>query len=235
MTEENGLKIVEGASEWTPKYLDVVAMVFVTAILVSNLAAQKLFKLGPAIFSAGILVFPISYIFGDILTEVYGFRRARRVIYCGLFANLFMALVLWVAIELPPAPGWNLQREFEAVHSMVPRIVLASILAYVAGELANSIVMSRLKILTEARHLWFRTISSTLVGQFVDTVLFVSIAFVGIMPNKLLVAAAISAWIFKSAYEALATPLTYFIVGRLKRLEGIEHFDKKDAIGLVGF
>lgn len=147
------LRITESQAEWTPKYSDVVAAIFVTTLLVSNLAAQKLFRLGPATFTAGILVFPFSYIFGDILTEVYGFNRARRIIYVGLLANLFMALTLWLAIQLPPAPGWNLQREFQSIHSLVPRIVIASILAYVSGELTNSFVMSRLKIKTNGRHL----------------------------------------------------------------------------------
>jgi len=229
------LRIVEAANEWTPKYLDVIAGLFVTALLVSNLAAQKLFQLGPATFSAGILVFPISYIFGDVLTEVYGFNRARRVIYVGLFANLFMALVLWIAIKLPPAPGWPLQEQFAAVHSLIPRIVLASVVAYVAGELTNSLVMSRLKIATMAKHLWVRTISSTIAGQFVDTLLFVVIGFAGVFTPKLLVAAIISGWVFKVVYEVAATPLTYALVARLKRLEGVEHFDKKDRLSILKF
>lgn len=229
------LRIAESADEWTPKYLDVVAVVFVTSLLVSNLAAQKLFSLGPATFSAGILVFPISYIFGDVLTEVYGFGRARRVIYMGLFANLFMAMMLWIAIQLPAAPGWNLQSEFSAIHSLVPRIVVASVLAYVAGELTNSFVMSRLKLKTEGRHLWLRTISSTVVGQFVDTVLFVIIAFGGVFESELLLAVIVSGWLFKVVYEAVATPLTYIVVGRLKCLEGIEHFDRKESVTLLRF
>lgn len=233
--KNQGLRITESQAEWIPKYSDVVAAIFVTTLLVSNLAAQKLFRLGPATFTAGILVFPISYIFGDVLTEVYGFNRARRIIYVGLFANLFMALTLWVAIQLPPALGWNLQREFETVHSLIPRIVIASILAYVAGELTNSFVMSRLKIKTNGRHLWFRTITSTIAGQFVDTGLFVLIAFKGIFPNNLLATAIISGWLFKCLYEAVATPLTYLIVGKLKRLEGIDHFDKRDKITLLKF
>lgn len=229
------LRVTESSDEWSPKYLDIVAVVFVTTLLVSNLAAQKLFSLGPATFTAGILVFPISYIFGDVLTEVYGFRRARRVIYAGLFANIFMALTLWVAIKLPPAPGWNLQREFAAVHSLVPRIVLASILAYVAGEITNSIVLSRLKVKTKGKHLWLRTISSTVAGQLVDTTLFVLIGFAGVFESKLLAAAILSGWIFKVLYEATATPLTYLVVGKLKRLEGIEHFDRKERIVLFKF
>ena len=226
------LRVTESQAEWTPKYLDIVATVFVTALLVSNLAAQKLFRLGPATFTAGILVFPISYIFGDVLTEVYGFNRARRVIYCGLFANIFMALVMSLAIYLPPALGYTLQNAFESIYRLVPRVVTGSILGYVAGELVNSVVLSAIKLRMAGKFLWIRTISSTIAGQFVDTTIFVLVAFLGVFPNSLLLSAIISAWLFKVLYEAIATPLTYLVVGRLKRLEGVEHFDRKDNFRL---
>src|ERR1035437_5273556 len=163
------LQIAESEREWVPKHFDIVVVIFVTTLLVSNLAATKLFQCGPAVFSAGILVFPISYIFGDVLTEVYGFNRTRRIIYMGLVANLIMSLVLYVAIKLPPAQGWTLQKEFAAIHSLVPRIVVASVLAYLAGEFTNSIIMSRLKLATEGKYLWVRIVSSTAAGQLVDT------------------------------------------------------------------
>jgi len=230
-----GLRIAESQSEWTPKYFDVVAVIFVTSLLISNLAATKLFQLGPATFTAGILVFPISYIFGDVLTEVYGFGRARRVIYLGLFANVFMSIVLQIAIALPPANGWNLQKEFEAVHSLVPRIVVASVSAYLCGEFTNSVIMSRLKLKTEGRRLWLRAVASTIAGQFVDTLLFVLIAFAGVFENRLLIAAVVSGWLFKVLYEVAALPLTYAIVGRLKKLEKVEHFDRKDGFELFKF
>jgi uncharacterized integral membrane protein (TIGR00697 family) len=223
------------SGEWTPRYLDVVAVVFVTSLLVSNLAAVKLFRLGPATFTAGILVFPISYIFGDVLTEVYGFARARRVIYMGLAANIFMALMLALAVALPPAEGWGLQEQFAAVHSLVPRIVIASIVGYLAGEFTNSVIMSRLKVRMSGRHLWVRTIGSTVAGQFVDTALFVSVAFLGAVPPPTLVAAILSGWLFKVLYEAIATPVTYAVVGKLKRLEGVEHFDRKERLSLLRF
>lgn len=235
MNSHDELKIAESRLEWTPKHLDVVAGVFITAVLVSNIAAQKLFAFGPATFTAGILVFPIAYIFGDVLTEVYGFNRARRVIYLGMLANAFMAAVLWLAVKLPPAPGWPLQEQFAAVLGFVPRIVAASIVAYVAGELVNSLIMSKLKILTSAKHLWARTISSTFAGQFVDTAIFALIAFVGVIPQRTLFAAVVSGWIFKVLYEAAATPLTYLVVHRLKRLEGVEHFDRNDRLEVLRF
>lgn len=229
------LRTTESQADWTPKYLDVIAGIFVTTVLVSNLAAAKLFSLGPATFTAGILVFPISYIFGDVLTEVYGFNRARRVIYVGLLANIFMAFALWVAIQLPPAQGWNLQAEFAAIYRLIPRIVIASLTAYVAGEMVNSFIMSKLKVRTIGRYLWLRTISSTVAGQFVDTSIFILIAFGGVFETNILVTATISAWIFKVSYEALATPFTYIVVRKLKHLEGVEHFDKKDRRYLLRF
>ncbi|HEX3799326.1 MAG TPA: queuosine precursor transporter [Verrucomicrobiae bacterium] len=233
MTIESAkLRITESERDWVPKHYDIITISFVTTLLVSNLLATKLFQCGPAIFSAGILVFPISYIFGDVLTEVYGFNRTRRIIYMGLIANVFMSLALYVAIKLPPAPGWTMQTEFSAIYSLVPRIVIASALAYLAGELTNSAIVSRLKMMHEGRHLWLRLVCSTAAGQLVDTMLFVIIGFAGVFDNHLLVLAVISGWLFKVLYEIIAIPVTYRIVAKLKALEGVEHFDKKDRIRL---
>ena len=229
-TNGPNVRITESADDWSPKHSDVVAVVFVAALLVANIASQKLFNLGPATFTAGILVFPISYIFGDILTEVYGFRRARKIIYTGFAANILMVAILWLSIKLPPATGWPFQKEFETVHSLLPRIVLGSVSAYLLGELTNSAIMSRMKLLTKGRLLWLRTVSSTIAGQFVDTFAFAVIAFGGVLPNDLLLKASLWGWAFKVAYEAAATPLTYLIVGWLKRREGVDHFDTKDRI-----
>jgi uncharacterized integral membrane protein (TIGR00697 family) len=224
--KQTDILVTGSSSEWRPKHLDIVAVVFVTALLVSNLAAVKLFQLGPATFTGGILVFPISYIFGDVLTEVYGYARTRRVIYAGLFANVFMVAVLSMTIMLPPAPGWPLQESFAAIYEMTPRIVAASVVGYWAGEFVNSFILSRIKVWMGGSKLWVRTISSTVVGQFVDTCLFAFIAFGGVIPGSLLVTAVLSGWLFKVVYEALATPLTYLVVGKLKRAEGVDHFDR---------
>lgn len=224
----HNLLVTDSPEDWQPKYLYLISIVFVTSLLVSNLAAVKLFQFGPATFTGGILVFPISYIFGDILTEVYGYARTRRIIYAGLFANIFMVITLYLAIKLPPAPGWPLQDSFAAIYSLTPRIVLASIIGYWAGEFVNSFVLSKVKVLTKGSKLWMRTISSTIIGQFFDTALFAIIAFSGVLPSSLLVAATISGWIFKVLYEAIATPITYLIVGKLKQAEGVEHFDRKE-------
>lgn len=208
------------------RYFAPLAMLFVAVLLVSNIAAQKLFRLGPFVFTAGILLFPISYIFGDVLTEVYGYARSRQVIWTGLACNLLMAVVLSIAVWLPPAQGWPLQEQFAAVLGMVPRIVVASMIGYWAGEFANSYVLAKMKVRTAGRHLWMRTIGSTLIGEGVDTVIFALIAFYGVLPGGVLLRAIISGYIFKVAYEAVATPITYAIVGFLKRVEGVDVFDR---------
>jgi queuosine precursor transporter len=205
---------------WRMRYFAVLASLFVAALLVSNVAAQKLIQLGPFVFPGGILLFPVTYIFGDVLTEVYGFARTREVIWAGFAANVVMALFLALVIALPAAPGWLLQREFAAALGMVPRVVVASLAGYLAGEFINAFVLARMKVVTEGRHLWARTIGSTVVGQAVDTALFVSIAFGGVLPLGAVARAAWWSYVFKVLYEAAATPLTYALVGWLKRAEG---------------
>lgn len=203
-----------------------VATAFVGTLLISNVAAQKLIPVGPFVFSGGILLFPFTYIFGDALTEVYGYARARQVIWCGFVANGVMALFLALVVALPAAPGWALQDEFATVLAMVPRIVVASVLAYWVGEFTNSYVMAKMKIAMEGRHLWMRTIGSTMIGQAADTVVFVIIAFLGIIPSATLITTMWSAYIFKVAYEVIATPLTYKIIASLKAIEGVDVFDR---------
>lgn len=214
-----------GGREWQPKLFPYVGIAFVTCLLVSNLAATKLFHIGPAVFTAGVLVFPLSYVFGDVLTELYGYARARRIIWCGLFANLFMSAVLWLAVQLPAAPDWPLKDDFAAIYGFVPRIVAGSVVAYWAGEMTNSLVMSRMKARARGRGFALRAMCSTFAGQLVDSVLFVLICFVGIATTKVLVAAIVSGWAFKVLYEAAALPLTTRFVTFLKRVEGIDHID----------
>ena len=209
-----------------PKLFSVIAMIFVATLLISNIAAQKLFAFGSATFTAGVILFPITYIFGDCLTEVYGYNRTRKVIWTGFACNLLMAIVLWIAIVLPPAKGWPLQKEFATVLGLVPRIVLASILGFWIGEFSNSYVMSKMKIATKGKWLMLRTISSTLIGQFLDTLVFVLVAFLFVFNVALLTKTIFYGWLFKVSYEILATPLTYLVVGYLKRVEGFDHFDR---------
>lgn len=208
------------------RYFALVGVIFVATLLISNIAAQKLIPVGPFIFTGGILLFPVTYIFGDILTEVYGYARARQVIWAGFGANILMAAFLSLVIALPPAPGWELQESFAAALGLVPRVVAGSIIAYGVGEFANSFVLAKMKLLTDGKYLWTRTIGSTLIGQALDTTLFVLIAFAGVFPGGLLFKAIWSGYLFKVTYEALATPITYAIVGWLKRAERTDVFDR---------
>jgi uncharacterized integral membrane protein (TIGR00697 family) len=208
------------------RYFDLLGMAFVSVVLVSSITASKLISFGPFTFTAGIIIFPLAYIFGDTLTEVYGYAKARRIVWMGFAANLFMSVVIAIAVILPPAQGWELQEQFAAVLGQVPRIVFASLIAYICGEFANSYVLAKMKLWTEGKHLWTRTIGSTIVGEGIDTVIFVVVAFWGLLPGSLILTTIISAYIFKVAYEIIATPLTYIVVGWLKRAEGVDHYDR---------
>lgn len=207
------------------KYYSIVSSIFVAVLIISNTVATKLFSLGPFIFTGAIFVFPISYIFGDILVEVYGYGSSRRIIWTGFFALIAMAVIYWLVGLLPPAPGWENQEAYTAILGVVPRIVIASIIGFWAGEFSNAFVLAKMKILTSGKHLWTRTIGSTIIGQGIDTVLFTSIGFFGLIPNSILLIAILSGYAFKVAYEAIVTPVTYAIVRFLKKKEKIDAFD----------
>jgi uncharacterized integral membrane protein (TIGR00697 family) len=207
------------------RYYDVIMALFVAVLLISNVASSKFLKLGPFTFDGGTILFPLSYIFGDVLTEVYGYARSRRVIWVGFICAALGALTFGAVGILPAAPGWESQDAYMAILGQTPRIVLASLIAYFAGEFSNSYVLARLKVRTRGRWLWLRTISSTLLGEGIDTILFVAIAFAGAQPAALLVSVALSNYVFKCGIEALATPLTYQVVRFLKRVECEDHFD----------
>jgi uncharacterized integral membrane protein (TIGR00697 family) len=213
------------SSKRSYRYFTPIAMIFVAVLIISNIAAQKLFAFGPFTFSCGIILFPISYIFGDVLTECYGYAKTRQIIWVGLLCNLLLIITLQISISLPPAPGWPFQEQFATALGLVPRVVLASVLAYWMGEFSNSFLLSKMKIITKGKHLWTRTISSTIVGEGVDTIVFALIAFYNIIPTNVLVSAIISGYIFKVLYEIVATPFTYVIVNFIKRREGIDVFD----------
>ncbi len=199
---------------------------FVCVLLCSNLiGASKIATLGGFSFGSGVLFFPISYIFGDVLTEVYGYAKARRVVWAGFGAMIFASLMSWVVLSLPPAEGWEHQAAFETVFAATPRIVLGSMIAFFCGEFCNSFVLAKMKIASQGRHLWLRTIGSTIVGEGVDTLIFYPIAFYGLWPNDLLVKVIISNYCIKVAWEALITPLTYVVVNALKKAENTDHFD----------
>lgn len=212
-------------SGFSPRFVAVVAL-FVTALITSNVIAVKLIMVGGLVLPAAIIVFPISYILGDVLTEVYGFRAARRVIWLGFACNLFAVATIWLGGLLPAAPFWGGQDAYETILGFTPLVLLASFAAYLVGEFANAFVLARMKVAMRGRHLWMRTIGSTLVGQGLDSAVFITVAFVWVMPLPELVTAIVAQWLVKSAYEALATPLTYAVVGHLKRKDGVDVYDR---------
>jgi len=199
--------------------------VFITLLVTANITAVKLVDVFGFILPAAVIIFPISYIFGDILTEVYGYRQARRVIWLGFFCNLLAVIAIWLGQILPPASFWDGQAAYERILGYTPRLLAASFLAYLVGEFANSFILAKMKIGTQGRWLWTRTIGSTLVGEGVDSLVFISLAFFGEMPLEALGAAIVTQWLFKTAYEILATPLTYAVVTFLKRKEGLDVYD----------
>ncbi len=217
------------------RWLPAIAAIFVTSLVIANIIAIKLVAIGPLFLSAAILIFPLSYIFGDVLTEVYGYARARQVIWIGFICNLLAVGVVWLSIQLPPAPFWtggvfkdaeSFQTAYRTVLGFAPRILGASFIAYLIGEFLNSFVLAKMKIATQGRHLWLRTIGSTLVGQLADSAVFFSLAFYGTLPLPALGQLILTQWLLKSAYEALVTPLTYGVVNFLKRTEKEDYFDR---------
>jgi queuosine precursor transporter len=214
----------------THRYYDFVMAAFVTVLICSNLIGPaKIVQIdGWPAFGAGVLFFPISYVFGDILTEVYGYARARRVIWAGFAGLAFASLMAAVVVALPPAPFWENQQAYEIAFGQAPRIAAASMLAYFCGEFVNSFVLAKMKILTAGKWLWTRTIGSTIVGEAVDSALFYPLAFYnsGIIPNDKLPAIMLAQFVLKVSVEVIFTPVTYKIVGALKRAENEDYYDR---------
>ncbi len=213
----------------------VVAAVFITSLITANIIAVKLITLGigpwklgslelPAPLPAAIVIFPLSYIFGDILTEVYGYRQARRVIWLGFFSNLIAVTAFWVAGQIPALDA-DVQTAYDRILGYAPRILAASFAAYLVGEFANSFILAKMKIRTKGRFLWARTISSTIVGQGLDAAVFIAIAFAGTLPGVVLGGIILTHWLVKTLYEVAATPLTYAVVNYLKKKEGLDTYD----------
>jgi uncharacterized integral membrane protein (TIGR00697 family) len=194
-------------------------------LITANITAVKLVNVLGLVLPAAIVIFPVSYIFGDILTEVYGYRQARRVIWLGFLCNLIAVVAIWLGQVLPPAPFWSGQAAYERILGYTPRLLVASFVAYLLGEFANAFVMAKMKIATKGRWLWSRTIGSTLIGEGLDSLVFMTIAFVGEIPPGQLASAIVTQWLAKSAYEACVTPLTYRAVNFLKRREGLDVYD----------
>jgi uncharacterized integral membrane protein (TIGR00697 family) len=209
------------------RYLDLIMAVFVTVLIVSNIASTKVMVLGPFTFDGGTILFPLAYIFGDVLTEVYGYRASRRVIWTGFACLALMAVTLGIVDLLPPASDWTLQEAYHAILGQTPRIVLGSLAAYWAGEFVNSYILAKLKVFTDGRWLWVRTISSTIFGEGVDTSIFLLIAFLGVWSNELLWTVFFSNYVFKVGVETVFTPLTYQVVKRLKQVENEDFYDRE--------
>jgi len=209
------------------RYYDLVMAAFVTVLLCANLIGPgKVAKIGPITFGAGVLFFPISYIFGDILTEVYGYARARKVVWAGFAAEAFASMMAWVVISFPPAPSWPHQAAYETVFGATWRIVLASRLAFFAGEFCNSYVLAKMKVWTAGRRLYQRTIGSTIAGEAVDSLIFYPVAFMGIWSREQLLTVMVTNYCIKVGWEVLATPVTYRVVSWLKRAEDEDYFDR---------
>lgn len=225
------------------RWFHVVTALFVTSLVISNIIAVKLVYIAGLVLPAAVILFPIAYIFGDILTEVYGFARARQVIWTGFFCNLLAVIAIWIGGRLPPPAYWVIgnfdtpeaaQQAYQAILGFTPRLLLASFIAYLVGEFLNSIVLAKLKVRTAGRFLWLRTITSTVVGQGADSLVFITIAFWGVFPTYALGQAILSQWFFKVVYETMATPITYLIVNHLKRVENVDYYDLETEFTIIG-
>ena len=219
----------QGAVEQRARYsfaFVVVVALFVTTLITANITAVKLVGFFGLVLPAAVIVFPISYICGDVLTEVYGYRVARRVIWLGFLCNLLAVAAIFLGGLLPAAPVFEAQEAYDRILGYTPRLLAASFLAYLVGEFANAIVLAKMKVATNGRFLWSRTIGSTLVGQGLDSLVFIVLAFAGTIPASAILLAVVTQWLVKALYEVLATPLTYLVVNRLKRVEGLDVYDR---------
>ena len=218
----------------SPYFLVIVAL-YVTSLITANTAAVKILELGPWVSDAGIITFPIAYIVGDVLTEVYGYAAARRVIWLGFLCNAIAVGTFQLAGAMPAEATWDGGDAYSRIFGSTPRLLFASACAYLVGEFVNSFVLAKLKIATEGRWLWTRTIGSTMIGQVFDSSIFVMVAFAGTMSGSLLWDMIVTGWVLKTAYETLATPLTYLVVNKLKRVEGLDVYDRDSDFRPVTF
>ncbi len=207
------------------RYLSVIIFLYLTMQLISDVTAGKIITLLGLTVSVTALYFPVTYIISDVLTEVYGYAQARRALWVVMGGSVLAGLIYQLVVILPPAPGFDGNDAYVRVFAQVPRVLLGGWIAVFVGDIANNYVLARLKVATKGRHLWFRTISSTLVGQGLNTTLFYVIALAGVIPGGLLVSSILSGWLLKTLVEALFTPITYLVVGKLKALEGVDYYD----------
>lgn len=212
-------------SEKNYKLIPYISVYFVTILLISNIVSTKLLDFWWFTFDGGTILFPLSYIIGDVITEVYGYKQSRKIIWSGFWALILLGITIMIVGALPASPDWTFQKDYENILGFTPRIILASLIAYIAGEFSNSYLLAKIKIAMQWKHLWVRTISSTLVGEFFDTLLFVSIAFYWVFWNEVLLVIFLSNYIFKVGIEVLFTPVTYFVVNKIKKIEHEDYYD----------
>ena len=221
----SGLGVSLFRSDHRYKYLDAFITLFVIVLVLSNLVASKFFAVGPLRVSVAQIFFPVTYIFGDVFTEVYGYSASRRAIWYGFFAAFLTVVVSWIAVAIPPAPEFKDQAAYRTIFAPVGRVVAASLLAYWCGEFANSFTMAKMKLVTKGKHLWMRTIGSTVIGQAVDTTVVMFIVFGGRQSLGTILRLIVSGYLMKVGYEALMTPVTYWVVNALKKREHVDYFD----------
>lgn len=207
------------------KYLGFITAVFTTCLIVSNIIAIKVGNFGGAFLTVAVILFPLTYIINDVLTEVYGYAAARRVLWTGFFCNLFAVLAITASIYIPGAPFFEHQEAFKTILGFSPRLLVASFVAFVAGGFTNAFIMAKMKIHSKGKHLWQRTIGSTIVGEGVDTFIFTMIAFFGVFPGANIIQVILGEWVFKTVLEVVATPVTYAVIGYLKKAEGLDVYD----------
>ncbi len=209
------------------KFFQFIAALFVTCLVVANIIAVKIGSFWGVFLPVAVVVFPITYIIGDILTEVYGYAAARRVIWTGFACNLVAVVAILIAIRVPSAPFFSNQSGFASILGFTPRLLVASFLAYLVGQFMNSLVMAKMKIKTNGKWLWTRTIGSTIVGEGLDSLIFITVAFSGVVPTAAIGSLILAQWIFKTLFEVIATPVTYAAVGFLKKSEGMDVYDRE--------
>ena len=211
----------------TSKFYQFISALFVTCLIISNIIAVKIGAFGSYFLPVAVILFPITYIIGDVLTEVYGFRAARRAIWTGFACNLLAVIAIYIAMKIPSAPFFENQKAFEQILGFTPRLLFASFVAYLVGQFANSVVLAKMKIKTAGKHLWMRTIGSTIVGEGLDSMIFITLAFYGVMPTAAIGGLIVTQWIFKSLFEVVLTPVTYAVIGYLKKSEQLDVYDKE--------
>lgn len=217
------------------KLITIIAVMFVSILLISNIVSTKIVSIWPIVFDGWTILFPLSYIFGDILTEVYGYKQTKKIIWMWFVSMLLMSLTVILVWALPPAADWPFQQDYQNILGFTPRLVLASLIAYIAWVISNSYVLAKLKIKTQWKKLWLRTIGSTLIWEWIDTLIFVTIAFYGVIPYELLIWIIISNYIIKVLIEVLFTPITYYTVGKIKTIENEDYYDTDTDFNPLNF